>query len=79
MTALGVHGHVIPSPSHVMFVGRNNKSRALVVIFRQGRKAYVYRLGDSYNPKLCCDIAKLPSPGVFLNKHIKQFPVEDLV
>jgi hypothetical protein len=77
MTMLAVHGHVIPGPSHIIFVGRNTKMKALVVIFRQGRKAYVYKLGDSYHQRLCCNIAKLPNPGVYLNKYIKPFPVED--
>lgn len=78
MTALPVHGHVIPMPSHIMFVGRNSKRKALVVIFRQGRQAYVYRLGDSYHQRICCEMAKLPNPGVFLNQYVKQFPVENL-
>ena len=76
---LPVHGHVIRLPSHVMFVGRNTKRKQLVVIFRQGAKAYVYNLGDSFHPKMCCEIAKLSNPGTFISSQIKQFPVEDFV
>jgi len=76
---LPVHGHVIRMPSHIMFIGRNSKMKALVVIFRQGHKAYVYRLGDSFDKRLCCKLAQHPSPGGFISKYIKQFPVEDFV
>lgn len=75
MAPLVVHGHVIPLPSHVMFIGRNSKMKALVVIFRQGHKGYAYKLGDSYNPKLCCKLSQHPQPGTFINKHLRQFPV----
>jgi len=78
MSGLNVHGHVIREPSHIMFVGRNTRMKALVVIFRQGRKGYAYKLGDSFNPKLCCELAKHPSPGTFIS-NLKQFPVEDIV
>jgi len=78
MTFKSVHGHVIASPSHVMFVGRNTRERVLVVIFRQGRKAYVYRLGDSYHPNLCCKIAQLPEPGGFISKELRKFPTESI-
>lgn len=79
MTALPVHGHMIPPPfSHVMFVGRNNRMRALVVVYRGGRNVYMYRLGDSYDPGLCCKLAQLPHPGEFINQHVKKFPVEIL-
>lgn len=73
-----VHGHVIPSPSHVIFVGRNSKMRALVVIFRQGHKAYIYKLGDSYNPRLCCKLAEHPQPGVFISRILRKFPTETI-
>lgn len=79
MTALQVHGHVIPMPSHILFVGRNTKMRVLVVIFRQGHKGYAYKLGDSFHPRLCCNLAKHPSPGTFISEVVKQFPVEDIV
>jgi hypothetical protein len=75
MKPLAVHGHVIPMPSHVMFVGRNSKLRGLVVIFRQGHKGYLYKLGDSYNPRLCCKLSEHPQPGTFVSKVIKKFPV----
>jgi len=79
MKPLAVHGHVIPLPSHVMFVGRNNKMKAVVVIFRQGHKGYAYRLGDSYNPGLCCKLAQHPQPGTFVSKVLRKFPVVDIV
>ena len=49
--------------------------KGLVVIFRQGHKGYLYRLGDSYNPKLCCKLSEHPQPGSFISKAIKKFPV----
>lgn len=79
MSGLPVHGHVIRMPSHILFIGRNNKRKLLVVIFRQGHKAYAYRLGDSYDPRLCCKLSQHPSPGTFISNVIKQFPVEDIV
>jgi hypothetical protein len=79
MTALAVHGHVISLPSHILFIGRNNRMKALVVIFRDGRKAYAYLLGDSYHPRLCCTLAKHPSPGVFIGNTIKKFPTQEIV
>lgn len=78
MKPLQVHGHVIPLPSHVMFVGRNNREKGVVVIFRQGHKGYLYRLGDSYNPRLCCKLAEHPQPGTFVAKVLKKFPVVDI-
>ena len=76
MKHLAVHGHVIPLPSHVMFVGRNSKMKAVVVIFRQGHKAYVYKLGDSYNPRLCCKLSQHPQPGKFVSQVLRKFPTE---
>lgn len=77
--SLPVHGHVIRMPSHILFVGRNAKRKELVVIFRQGSKAYTYEMGDSFHPKMCCEIAKLPNPGTFISSQIKQFPVRDYI
>jgi hypothetical protein len=74
MKALPVHGHVIPLPSHVMFIGRNSKEKAVVVIFRSGNKGYAYRLGDSYNKRLCCMLSKHPQPGTFVSKFLRKFP-----
>jgi hypothetical protein len=70
------HGHVIRQPSHVMFIGRNSQEKSMVIIFRQGHIGYAYRLGDSYNPKLCCKLSEHPEPGVFINKVLRKFPVD---
>jgi hypothetical protein len=78
MKALPVHGHVIPMPSHVMFIGRNTKLKEVVVIFRGGHKGYAYSLGDNYNPRLCCLLSKHPQPGTFVSKFLRKFPTEIL-
>jgi hypothetical protein len=67
---LTVHGHVFDE-GNVMFLGRINKEKALVVVFRNGQKAYLYRLGSAYDKRLCCTAAKLPSPGRWINTEIK--------
>lgn len=52
--------------------------KAVVVIFRQGRKGYAYRLGDSYHSNLCCTLAKHPQPGIFVSNVLRKYPVVEL-
>jgi hypothetical protein len=78
MKALPVHGHVIPLPSHVMFIGRNTRRKEVVVIFRGGYKGYAYSLHDSYSKRLCCLLAQHPQPGTFVSKYLRKFPTQIL-
>jgi hypothetical protein len=74
------HGHIIPTAnnSHVLWVGSIRKQKVILVVYRDNPVIYQYQLGDSFDNRLCCQIAKLPSPGTYLNEWIKKFPYEKL-
>jgi hypothetical protein len=73
------HGHVLQNGSHVLFVGRVNKARELLVQFKGSSIFYAYELGDSYQPRLCCELAKSPSPGTFIARMLTgKFPYKRL-